>query len=295
MIKSYSAYVLLCCMLCQHPLSASSRKQKKATTVGQLLSGDATIASPPIATKSIPTPDVPGEPEQIEAGIQTTLHRIAMTTPSPQSSTTSPVTEQPHDQSFQMLQLKDIQLWQQEEDKKRTLQPPTTQATIMHYLKQYGALDMAQKAQDCIESALMSEQQRILYLDQKLELSHHLEYDFDTNDARGEWLSRGLVQAIDTKSIDAITKILTIIHQYGLTYHIAADIQARARACLEQHQEHILINILPKTQSSCMQLSPRSQTAHQALRTLGKLFGHKDPELSTYVEKCLISFKEKKS
>lgn len=132
--------------------------------------------------------------------------------------------------------------------------------------------------QNFLLSVSQQELPRILQLDNQLKLTNYLN-SFASDDQKGEWLTRGLIQAVESKSIDATTQMLHIIHRYKLTNFIPAAHQNSAADLLSAHNKTAITLILPLTQRNAQvgSLSPRSQSIKKQLEDMRTSYGY-DPE-----------------
>lgn len=161
------------------------------------------------------------------------------------------------------------------------------------------AIEILQTVGDVTQTFLLSVSQqelpRILQLDNQLKLTNYLN-SFASDDQKGEWLTRGLIQAVESKSIDATTQMLHIIHRYKLTNFIPAAHQNSAADLLSAHNKTAIILILPLTQRNAQigSLSPRSQSIQKQLEDMRTSYGYnpKDKQDQLLIEQIRAQLKE---
>ncbi len=161
------------------------------------------------------------------------------------------------------------------------------------------AIEILQTVGDVTQTFLLSVSQqelpRILQLDNQLKLTNYLN-SFASQDQKGEWLTRGLIQAVESKSIDATTQMLHIIHRYKLTNFIPAAHQNSAADLLSAHNKTAITLILPLTQRNAQvgSLSPRSQSIKKQLEDMRTSYGYdsKDSQEQLLIAQILAQLKE---
>lgn len=156
---------------------------------------------------------------------------------------------------------------------------------------EHGILDAAVRLRDFTLNAVCSDLTRILYLDDKMELKTHLG-TFQDQTKQGEWFTRGLAQAVERKSVDDTTRMLSLIHENRLTHFVPNQHQENAAKLLLTHQKNIIISILSQTlrRSNGGNLSPRSKATEEILLAIMQSYGH-GPEQKARASEIITGFK----
>lgn len=162
------------------------------------------------------------------------------------------------------VQLTLIQKLEQRARRERSLLDSTIET-----LEKLGALKALEMTQDLALNLAQTRLQRILSLDNSHGLRPYLGKMTDGSE-QGEWLAKGLAQAVETKNIDHVTRVLEIIQNYELTNFVPTQHQEDASQLLLQHTKKIASKILPHTQriSNPGDLSPRSKASHKILEAV---------------------------
>lgn len=154
-------------------------------------------------------------------------------------------------------------------------------------LEDFGFLNALEKTQDVALNLMQTRLERILFLDKSLRLRPYLE-SMKNESEQGEWLAKGLAQAVEKKEIDPVTRMLEIIHLYKLTNFVPTQHQEDASELLLLHAKKTISKILPQTQriSNPGDLSPRSKATSEILEAIYRTYS---PELNSEVSKNLCS------
>lgn len=143
----------------------------------------------------------------------------------------------------------------------------STVSSAKEALENYGVITAFEKTQDLASNLMLTRLERILSLDNSHALRNYLE-KFEEEADQGEWLAKGLAQAVERKKIDDITRMLEIIHAQKLTNFVPTQHQEDASQILLRHAKKLNSLILPQTQrvSNPGDLSPRSRASESTLQ-----------------------------
>lgn len=143
----------------------------------------------------------------------------------------------------------------------------STLSSTKEALERYGVVNALERTQDLALNLSQTRLRRILSLDNSHKLRIYLEKTFVDESDQGEWLAKGLAQAVDSKNIDHITRMLEIIQSQKLTNFVPTQHQEDASQILLKHSIKLNSLILPQTQrvSNPGDLSPRSRASESTL------------------------------
>ena len=181
----------------------------------------------------------------------------------------------------------------EQKEQERALEKQTPAQATLRALERIGFFKAVAKAKQLAEYLALSDLQRIQLLDNNFKLQEFLT-TFDSEESQGEWIARGLGQAVDSKSIDSVTRILEIIQTHKLTHLVPTEHQNRAALLLQSHYTKTISQILPRTQRVAKpgDLSPRSQTADATFAAILESFGHKPNDIEK-IPQILEKLKQK--
>ena len=231
------------------------------------------------------------EPNAHVAACQTTMNHFTRQTP---PSLIKVQSSRASENDLEQVEYAEVLQLQREHEQQIVQKQRTILEAAMQTLEEIGALKAAEKTFDFGCNIVQTRLQRILSLDKSLKLRTRLE-TFETEADQGEWLAKGLSQAVEQKNIDAVTRMLEIIQNHGLTNFVPTQHQEDAAQLLLQHTRKITSHILPQAQriSNPGDVSPRSKAAQTTLQAIIQAYGH-DPEEDQHISGIIATLKQLK-